>query len=109
MIEAPILPRQCVVTGFAARSKLVFVLVVFFVTGDTGYPRVLEGGRQVALLALDLGVLAEQREAGQAVIDLAGFPVTLVVTGFAFLAFLALVLVVLLVAGVARRLQLFFE
>ena len=109
MIEAPILPRQGVVAGFATRSKLVFVLVVFFVTGHTGYARVLEGGRQVALLALGLGVLAEQRETGQAVIDLAGFPVTLVVTGFAFLAFLPLMFVVLLVAGDAGRWQLVLE
>src|SRR3989344_1564686 len=94
--------------GLATRSQLVLVLVIFFMTGDAGDARVLEGGRQGALLALDLGMLAEQREAGQAVIDLAGFPVTLVVTGFAFFAFLALVLVVLLVAGDARRLQLFF-
>ena len=93
--------------GLATRSQLVLVLVIFFMTGDAGNARVLEGGRQVALLALDLGMLAEQREAGQAVIDLAGLPVTLVVTGFAFFAFLTLVLVVLLVAGDARRLQLF--
>jgi hypothetical protein len=41
------------------------------------------------------------------VVDLGHFPVTLVVTGLAFIAFLALVLVVLLVTGDAGCLQLF--
>ena len=109
MIEAPGFPRQGVVAGFAARSQRVFVLIVFLVAGDAGNARVLEGGRQVAFLALDLGMHAEQREAGQAVIDLAGFPVTLVVTGFAFFTFLALVLVVFLVTGDAGRWQLVLE
>ena len=109
MIETPVLPRQGVVTGFAARSELVLVLVVFLMTGDAGYTRVLEGGRQVTLLALDLGMLAEQREAGQAVINLAGFPVTLVVTGLTFPAFLAFMFVVLFMAGDASRRQLVLE
>ena len=109
MIEAPFLPRQGVVAGFAARSQLVLVLVVFLMTGDAGYIRVLEGGCQVALLALDLGVFAEQRETGQAVIDFAVFPVTLVVAGLAFLAFLAFMFVVLFMAGDAGRRQLVLE
>ena len=93
--------------GLAARSERVLVLVVLLVARHAGNACVLESGCQVALLAFDLGVFTEQRKAGQPVIDLAGFPVTLVVTGFAFFAFLALMFVVLLVAGDARRLQLF--
>jgi len=54
-------------------------------------------------------VFAEQRETGQAVIDLAVFPVTLVVAGLAFLTFLALVFIILLVAGDASRWQLVLE
>ena len=34
VIEAPGLPRQGVVAGFAARPERVLVLVVFLVTGD---------------------------------------------------------------------------
>ena len=109
MFESPVLPRQGVVAGFATWSELVLVFVVFLVTGDTGNVRILEGGRQVALLALDIGMLSEQREAGQAVIDLADFPVAFVVAGFAFLAFLTLVFVVLLMASDADCWQLVLE
>ena len=93
--------------GLAARSQRVLVLVVLLVARHTGNACVFEGGRQVALLAFHTDMLAQQRKAGKPVVDLGGFPVTLVVTGCAFLAFLALVLVVLLVTGDARRLQLF--
>ena len=107
VVEAPGFPRQGVVTGLAARSKLVFVCVVLLVTGDAGNAGVLEGRRFVAFLAFNLGVLAQQREAGQSMVDPGHLPVTLVVTGLAFVAFLALVFVVLFVAGDAGSLQFF--
>ena len=109
MIEAPCAPRPGVVAGLATGSERIFVLVVFLVAADAGDAGILEGRRQVALLAFKSVVLAEQREAGKPVVDLGRFPVALVVTGFAFLSFLALVLVVLLVAGNADCRQLVLE
>ena len=85
------------------------MLVILLVTGNTRRIRVLEGGSHVALLAFDAGVLAEQRETGQAVIDLGHLPVALVVTAFTLPALLAFVLVVFLVTGDTGGFELVLE
>jgi len=69
VIEIPRLPVARVVALAAVRAEIEFVLVFFLVAGDAVAFRVLVGRGQVAFLALDLGVFAEQREARQAVVE----------------------------------------
>ena len=63
VIKAPGLPVARVVALAAVRAERELVLVFLLVAGDALAFRVLEGRRQVAFLALDLGVFAEQRKA----------------------------------------------
>ena len=109
VIETPGPPRRGVVAGFAPRPKRQLVLVIFLVAGDTRRIRVLESGGHVALLAFDADMLAEQREAGQTMVDPGYLPVAFVVTGFTFPAFLSFVRVILFMAGDAGSLQLLLE
>ncbi len=82
------------------------MLVVFFVTGDAGHGRVLEDRAFVAGLALDVVMLAAQREAGYAMVKPRFFPAALDVAIATLLAQRILVLVVFLVARHTGRLQL---
>ena len=70
MIKAPGLPRQGVMAGFAARPQRVLMFVVFLMAADTRDTCVLEGRCRVALLAFNVGMLAQQREAGQPMVNL---------------------------------------
>jgi len=63
MIERDRFPIGLRMAIFALLSIRAFVFVVFLVTGKTIYRRVFERGSQMALLALDLGMLSHQWEA----------------------------------------------
>jgi len=91
--------------GMALRALLTqvaSVLVILLVAADALLGRFLEHGALVALLALGLGMLAQQREGGGLVVELGRFlPAALGVAVAALLAQGLLVLVILAVAGVA--------
>ena len=106
VVEVPRLPVARVVAGSAVGAESLLVLVVRLVAGVAVGLGVLERRCEVALLALDFGVLAEQRKARQAVVEARFLPALLVVAGLAFLAFLAFVLVVLEMTGDAFGFEL---
>lgn len=97
VVKLPALPVDRVVAGLASRSKSQLVRVVLAVAGNALSLGILEGRREVAILALDLDVLAEQREACESVIKARIGPAALTVAAPALPSFLALVLVVLAV------------
>jgi len=99
VIEIPSFPGTGGVAGFAFLAITSLVLVVLFVTTVTGQRCILEGGRQVAFFAFDLGVTTGQCEARLVVIEGRVLPFLFVVATLTFVAELAFVLVVLLVAS----------
>ena len=64
---------------------------------------ILEGGRQMAFLALRFRMLPEQRKPRETVIELRFLPGAFIVTFFALYTLLPFVLVVFFMAGIARR------
>ena len=109
VIEIPRLPGSRVVTILAARSEAKSVFVVFAMAADAGCLGILERRGQMAFLAVDLGVCAEQRKPGQTMVEQRPLPRALVVAAVALLPFLPLVFVVLQMASDTRRGQLVAE
>ena len=106
VIEVPRLPGTGVVAGFALLAETSFMLVILLMTAVTSQRCILEGGRQVAFVALDLAVAAGQGETRQFVIEGRVLPFLFVMTRLALVAQLALVLVILLVTGNTGAFQL---
>lgn len=104
VIERALLPVALRMAVTAGLPQGTFVLVVFLVTGVAGRGRLLEHGALVAGLALDVAMLAPEREACLAVIESRLCPVALSVAVGTGLGEGALVFVVLAVAGDTRRL-----
>src|SRR5664279_2816806 len=107
VVEIPGLPAARVVALLAAGAQRLLVLVVLDVAGVAVALRAPEQRARVTHPALHLRVSAEQRKAGQAVVERRRrLPCLLVVALRACLAQLTFVLVVLAVAGTAvlRRL-----
>lgn len=69
VIEIPCLPGPRVVTILATRPEAKSVLVVFAMAADAGGLGILERRGQVAFLAVDFSVRAEQRKPGQAMVE----------------------------------------
>lgn len=109
MIEIPAFPGTRVVAILATRSETQLVLVVVAVTADACRGDVFKRRRQMALVASDLRVRAEQWKPRQTVIKQRTLPGTLVVAAIALPALLSLVLVVLFVARDANGLEFFAE
>ena len=104
MVELPKRPSVWVVAVAASRPKRAFVLIIFLVTRPTLNWGVLICGAPMALLAWRCCMEADQRESGEAVVELdLAAPRDLVVALFATASLLALVNVVLLVTRVARH------
>ena len=97
VVKLPALPVDRVVAGLAFRSESQLVRVVLSVAGNALGLGILESRREVAILALDLDMLAEQREACESVIKARIGPAAFSMAAPALPSFLALVLVVLAV------------
>lgn len=70
MIELPKRPSVRVVAIAATRSECAFVLVILLVARPTLNRSVLIGGAPMAFLAWRRGVQTDQREFGEAVVEL---------------------------------------
>lgn len=105
MIEVPGFPGTGGMAGFTFLAVASLVLVVLRVAAVTAERRVLEGWRQVAFLALDLGMATGQRETRLVVLEGGVLPFLFVVAAFALVAELPLMLVVFLVTGNAGLFQ----
>ena len=103
-----ILPVTLAVTIPAALAKRCIVLVVFPVTGKTIPGSLLEHCTLVAFLAFNLGMLSQQGETAQIVVELLCWllPASLTVTARTVFSQGTLVLVVLGMAGIALLAQL---
>ena len=77
MVEQNVLPDFFVVATLAFSAELAFVLVVLLMAPQAIHRRVLEYRALVASVALDLIVLAMQRETGLVVIEARVIPITL--------------------------------
>ena len=80
MVEQNVLPDFFVVATLAFNAELAFVLVVLLMAPQAIHRRVLEYRALVASVALDLIVLAVQRETGFVVIKARVIPIALRVT-----------------------------
>lgn len=105
MVKPPVAPATGVVALLTLCAQASLVLVVLFVTGVTFNRGILEGRLRMAILALDLAVLAQQRKGNETMIKPGARPTRRVVALLAFLAFLTFVHVVILVTGDAPGFQ----
>ena len=106
VVELVILPVAFAMTVAAQLTQGAFVLVNFFMAGDTRHGSLFEDHALVASLALDVFVLATQGKTRRAVIETRLVPVALDVTLGAVGAEGVFVLVVFFVAGNAGGLQI---
>ena len=99
VIEIPGFPCSRGMAHLAFLAITAFVLVILLMAAVAGERRILECRRQMALLALHLGVARSERKARLVVVEGNVLPFTLVMATLAFLAKLSLMFVVLLVAS----------
>ena len=86
VIEIPGFPRSGVMANLALPAVATFVFIVFLVAAVARQRRVLEGRRQVALLAFDLSVAGRQGETRFVVVERNILPLALVVATVALLS-----------------------
>jgi len=105
VVKRPVAPASCVVALLTLCAQAPLVFVVLFVTGVAFNRSILECRLRMAILALDLDVLAQQRERDETMIETGACPPGLVVTLLALIALLAFVHVICSMTGDAPGLQ----